>query len=51
MHFSLGWIAETSQVCVCVDDITQQREIERRLQHGGEAKSCSTRSQAASPTN
>lgn len=32
MHFSLGWIAETSQVCVCVDDITQQREFERHLQ-------------------
>jgi signal transduction histidine kinase/ActR/RegA family two-component response regulator len=32
MHFSLGWIAETSQICVCVDDITQQREIERHLQ-------------------
>ncbi|MFZ5493718.1 MAG: ATP-binding protein [Verrucomicrobiota bacterium] len=32
MHFSLGWIAETSQACVCVDDITQQREFERRLQ-------------------
>lgn len=32
MHFIMGWIAETSQVCLCVDDITQQREIERHLQ-------------------
>jgi len=32
MRFSLGWIAETSQICICVDDITQQREIERHLQ-------------------
>lgn len=32
MRFSLGWIAETSQICLCADDMTQQREIERRLQ-------------------
>lgn len=32
MHFSVGWITETSQLCICVDDITQQREIERHLQ-------------------
>lgn len=33
VHFSLGWIPETSQVCICADDITQQRDFERRLQH------------------
>ncbi len=32
MHFSLGWIPETSQVCICAEDITQQRDYERHLQ-------------------
>lgn len=28
---SFGWIEETAQVCVCLDDITEQRAIERQL--------------------
>ncbi len=28
---SLGWIGETQQVCVCLDDITDQRVMERQL--------------------
>ncbi len=29
---STGWIAETGQVCACLDDITDQRSLERNLQ-------------------
>ena len=32
MRVSLGWIRETSQICACVDDVTEQRAIEQRLQ-------------------
>jgi len=32
MRVSLGWIRETSQICACLDDVTEQRAIERRLQ-------------------
>lgn len=28
---STGWIAETGQVCACLDDITDQRLLERKL--------------------
>jgi signal transduction histidine kinase/ActR/RegA family two-component response regulator len=32
LRLSLGWIRETSQICACIDDVTEQRAIERRLQ-------------------
>ena len=28
---SLGWIPETSQICACLDDVTEQRSMERSL--------------------
>jgi len=28
---STGWIQETGQICACLDDITEQRLVERRL--------------------
>lgn len=28
---SFGWIRETGQICACLDDITEQKEIERHL--------------------
>ena len=28
---SMGWIRETGQICVCLDDITEQRALERHL--------------------
>lgn len=31
-HFSTGWIRETSQICMCLDDITEQRSLERHMQ-------------------
>ena len=31
-RFSTGWIRETGQVCVCVDDITEQRSLEQQMQ-------------------
>jgi len=31
-RFSTGWIRETGQICACVDDITEQRTLERHLQ-------------------
>ncbi|MBI3885324.1 MAG: response regulator [Opitutae bacterium] len=31
-RISTGWIRETSQVCACLDDITEQRAMERHLQ-------------------
>ncbi len=32
-HFrcSTGWIEETGQICACLDDVTEQRLLERRL--------------------
>ena len=30
-RFSTGWIRETGQICACLDDITEQRTIERNL--------------------
>ena len=42
MHFSVGWIAETSQLCICIDDITQQREIERHMQREEKQKMLDT---------
>ena len=30
-RFSTGWIRETGQICACLDDITEQRMIERNL--------------------
>ena len=32
MTVSLGWIRETSQICACLDDVTEQRAIQQRLQ-------------------
>ncbi|MBC7366106.1 MAG: response regulator [Undibacterium sp.] len=32
LRISMGWIRETSQICACVDDMTEQRAIERHLQ-------------------
>lgn len=28
---SIGWISETRQICACLDDVTEQRTLERRL--------------------
>jgi signal transduction histidine kinase len=28
---TFGWVRETGQICVCLDDVTEQRELERRL--------------------
>jgi signal transduction histidine kinase/CheY-like chemotaxis protein len=28
---STGWIAETGQICACLDDITEQRSLERHI--------------------
>jgi two-component system NtrC family sensor kinase len=28
---SMGWIKETGQICACLDDVTDQRELERKL--------------------
>lgn len=30
-RFSTGWIRETGEICACLDDITEQRSIERNL--------------------
>ena len=30
-RFTAEWIAETGQVCVCLDDVTEQRALERRM--------------------
>lgn len=32
LRLATGWIRETSQICACVEDMTEQREIERHLQ-------------------
>jgi signal transduction histidine kinase/CheY-like chemotaxis protein len=31
-RFSTGWVSETSQICACIDDITEQRASERHVQ-------------------
>ena len=36
-RFTTGWIRETGQVCACLDDITEQRALERNLARAGEA--------------
>jgi len=30
-RFTTGWIRETGQVCACVDDVTEQRMLERKM--------------------
>jgi signal transduction histidine kinase/CheY-like chemotaxis protein len=32
-RFNTGWINETSQICACLEDITNRRTMERHLRH------------------